>query len=94
MSVQDELDKLRVLARNDEELKNNLLSTRNMNNPVSEFCKAATSVGCEISAMELILAGEEAYAAPRRSTNGGGENAPLLKGEDDLYEMFLIELEN
>ena len=44
--------------------------------------------------MELILAGEEAYAAMRRSTNGGGENAPLLKGEDDLYEMFLIELEN
>ena len=22
----------------------------------------------------------------------GGENSPLLQGEDDLYEMFLIEL--
>lgn len=28
----------------------------------------------------------------RRSTNGGGENSPLLQGEDDLYEMFLVEL--
>ena len=34
----------------------------------------------------------DTYAAMRRSTNGGGENSPLLQGEDDLYEMFLIEL--
>ena len=43
--------------------------------------------------MDLVDAGEEAYAAMRRSTNGGGENSPLLQGEDDLYEMFLIGLE-
>lgn len=29
----------------------------------------------------------------RRSTNGGGENSPLLAGEDDYYELFLSELE-
>lgn len=40
----------------------------------------------------LDIAGEESYAAMRRSTNGGGENSPLLAGEDDLYSMFLIEL--
>ena len=28
----------------------------------------------------------------RRSTNGGGENSPLLVGEDDYYELFLEEL--
>ena len=28
--------------------------------------------------MDLITAGEEAYAAMRRSTNGGGENSPML----------------
>jgi len=27
-----------------------------------------------------------------RPTRGGGEISPLLQGEDDLYEMFLIEL--
>ena len=43
--------------------------------------------------MDLVAAGEDSYAAMRRATNGGGENSPLLQGEDDLYEMFLIELE-
>ena len=38
--------------------------------------------------MDLITAGEEAYAAMRRSTNGGGENSPMLEGEDDFYELF------
>jgi hypothetical protein len=28
----------------------------------------------------------------RRSTNGGGENSPLLVSEDDYYELFLEEL--
>ena len=27
-----------------------------------------------------------------RSTNGGGENSPLLSGEDDYYEMFMAEI--
>ena len=48
--------------------------------------------GCTFSAFDLVTAGEDSYAAMRRSTNGGGENSPLLQGEDDLYEMFLVEL--
>ena len=43
--------------------------------------------------MDIIEYGEYAYAAMKRSTNGGGENSPLLDGEDDAYEMFLFELE-
>lgn len=39
--------------------------------------------------MDLIAAGEEFYAAMKRSTNGGGENSPMLEGEDDFYELFL-----
>jgi len=42
--------------------------------------------------MDLIEAGESDYAAIKRSTNGGGENSPVLDGEDDYYEMFLAEL--
>ena len=42
--------------------------------------------------MDVIIAGEEAYAAMKRSTNGGGENAPMLEGEDDFYELFLAAL--
>ena len=43
--------------------------------------------------MDVIEYGESAYASMKRSTNGGGENSPLLDGEDDAYEMFLYELE-
>jgi len=42
--------------------------------------------------MELILAGEEFHAAMKRSTNGGGENSPMIAGEDDFYELFLAAL--
>mgnify|MGYP000288276128 CR=1 FL=1 len=44
--------------------------------------------------MDLISAGEEFYAAMRRSTNGGGENSPMLEGEDDFYELFFASLES
>ena len=44
--------------------------------------------------MDLISAGEDYYAAMRRSTNGGGENSPLLRGEDDYYELFMAELQD
>ena len=93
MTVQEALEKLLDIAKENDELRTKLLATKGEKNPVSAFCKLANEAGVELSAMELILAGEESYAAMRRSTNGGGENAPLLKGEDDLYEMFLIELQ-
>ena len=43
--------------------------------------------------MELVSAGEEFYAKIKRSTNGGGENSPLLDGQDDAYELFFAALE-
>ena len=42
--------------------------------------------------MDVLTEGEAAYAAIKRSTNGGGENSPVLEGEDDYYEMFLAGL--
>ena len=94
MSVQDTLDLLYKKAKEDDSLRQKLLSTRGQDNYVKKFCQISAEVGCPISAFDLIMAGEESYAAMRRSTNGGGENSPLLQGEDDLYEMFLIELES
>ena len=44
--------------------------------------------------MELVDAGEAFYASMRRSTNGGGENSPMLEGEDDFYELFFAGLED
>ena len=50
-------------------------------------------LGYEIYEMELVCAGEEFHAAMKRSTNGGGENSPMIAGEDDFYELFMANLE-
>ena len=92
MSTQEILEEVRKVAKQDNDFRIKLLNTENMSNPVTEFCKVCQEAGYEIYAIDLINAGEEAYAAMRRSTNGGGENSPLLLGEDDLYAMFLEEL--
>ena len=60
--------------------------------PFGAFCAVCREYGYEIYDMDLLQAGEEAYAAMRRSTNGGGENSPLLSEEDDYYEMFFADL--
>ena len=92
MNIYDELENLKAQARSNPALAQALLDTRTVSNPVTAFCRIAQEKGCTFSAMDLISAGEDSYAAMRRSTNGGGENSPLLQGEDDLYEMFLVEL--
>lgn len=93
MNVFEILERVKAKALKDADFRQSLLATRREKNPVSTFCRICTEAGFPVSAMDLVDAGEEAYAAMRRSTNGGGENSPLLRGEDDLYEMFLIGLE-
>ena len=51
-------------------------------------------MGYEIYDMDLVTAGEEAYAGMRRATNGGGENSPMLENEDDYYGLFFSAIEN
>ena len=47
----------------------------------------------ELYPMDIVQAGDEFYAAMKRSTNGGGENSPVLTGEDDPYELFFAGLQ-
>ena len=82
-----------ALDREGKPEESNVLATRQAENPLQAFCEACRPFGYEIYPMELVEAGEEFYAAYRRSTNGGGENSPKLKGEDDFYEMFFCILE-
>ena len=63
-------------------------------NPVSAFCRTCRGMGYELYEMELIASGEEFHAAMKRSTNGGGENSPMLTAEDDFYELFFSSLES
>ena len=81
------------LARADDGLKKRLLATRGSDRQLSDFCAIAAEAGCPIGVMDLIEHGESDYAAIKRSTNGGGENSPLLDGQDDDYSMFMMILE-
>ena len=87
------LDELQNRALKDEKLKKQLRATRTESDPVAAFCRTCRELGYEIYEMELISAGEEFHASMKRSTNGGGENSPMLESEDDFYELFFASLE-
>ena len=87
------LDELQNKALKNEELKEAFLATRQAKDPLAKFCKVCRDTGYDIYVMELISAGEEFHAAMKRSTNGGGENSPMLACGDDFYELFLSALE-
>ena len=92
MEIAVMLDELLQKAKKDEKLKQTLLATRQEKNPLSAFCRVCQELGYPVYEMELIEVGEEFYASMRRSTNGGGENSPMLEGEDDFYEVFFASL--
>lgn len=87
------LDELQNKALKNEELKKAFLTTRKAADPLATFCQMCRVAGYDIYEMELICAGEEFHAAMKRSTNGGGENSPMLACGDDFYELFLLALE-
>ena len=93
MNTGDLLEELREKAKSDSSLRERLLATRSSQTPLHDFCKISNEAGIPLFEMDMIEFGESSYAAMRRSTNGGGENAPLLQWEDDAYEMFMMELE-
>ena len=75
-----------------DELQNRALKEPELKEPLSAFCRVCQELGYEIYEMDIICAGEEFHAAMKRSTNGGGENSPMLAGEDDFYELFMANL--
>lgn len=86
------LDELQKKALKNEELRQAFLATRKADNPLATFCQICRNAGYDIYEMEVICAGEEFHAAMKRSTNGGGENSPMLAYNDDFYELFLLSL--
>lgn len=94
MNTLDILEELQKRALKEEKLRRMLLETRKAKKPVAAFCSKCRELGYPLYEMDLISAGEDFYAAMRRSTNGGGENSPLLEGEDDFYELFFSAIEN
>ena len=88
--IEHELERLLRDARQDEQLKNQLIKTRQSKNPVDDFCVFCQGKGYQITAGELFTMGQTANDAKLRSVNGGGVNA--IDGWDDAYEQFFAEL--
>lgn len=91
-NIMDMLDELQGRALKEPDVREKLLATRNEGDPLSAFCRTCRELGYEIYEMELVCAGEEFHAAMKRSTNGGGENSPMIAGEDDFYELFMANI--
>ena len=92
MNLEELLEALYEAARKDPALQTALLESSLSKEPVCAFCAAAYEAGFPIGEMDLVFAGEEEYAARRRSTNGGGENSPALSGAEDYHELFLSRI--
>lgn len=92
MTTVELLDALQNKAKRDPKIRESLLATSEEPNPAEAFCRKCQELGYPIYVMDLIQAGEEFYGNMRRSTNGGGENSPMLEGEDDFYELFMASL--
>ena len=93
MDTAQMLEEIGRIARRDPSVRETLLSTRQEESPMDAFCRVCREMGYPVYPMDLVHAGEEFYASMRRSTNGGGENSPMLEGEDDFYELFFASLE-
>lgn len=92
MEIPEMLDILKQRALADNRLREEFLATRKEEHPLEAFCRKCQEQGYPVYEMKLISAGEEFYASMKRSTNGGGENSPVLEGEDDFYELFFAGL--
>lgn len=92
MDVVTMLDELQKKALHNSEVRDRFLETGQAKEPITAFCEVCRELGYELYEMDLICAGEEFHAAMKRSTNGGGENSPMLAGEDDFYELFMASI--
>ena len=92
MDTLNVIDELYAAAMNAPQLKNELLASKKAASPLASFCETARKHGFMLYPIDVVTAGEEAHAAMKRSTNGGGENSPMLDAQDDYYIMFMASL--
>ena len=93
MDVDEVFSRLRKMAAADPEVRRALLAAGKAKEPLRAFCEYSRSCGMPIYEMDIMEYGESCYAAMKRSTNGGGENSPLLEVQDDYFDMFMAGLQ-
>lgn len=93
MQTGEILVKIIDIARENSDIRAALRDAASSQYPASAIAKVSTEMGYPISAMDIVDIGADMYAHMKRSTNGGGENSPVLEGEDDFFAIFLSELD-
>lgn len=91
MSINFELIRLTTEAKNNIDLRNQLLSSVKTQDPVKNFCQICLANGFEIYLGELFAYGEDMNDSKLRSVNGGGVNA--IEGWNDAFAQIIKELE-
>ena len=91
MSINFELIRLTTEAKNNIDLRNQLLSSVKTPDPMKNFCKICINNGFEIYLGELFAYGEDMNDSKLRSVNGGGVNA--IEGWNDAFAQIIKELE-
>lgn len=91
MSINFELIRLTTEAKNNIDLRNQLLSSVNTPDPMKTFCQICINNGFEIYLGELFAYGEDMNDSKLRSVNGGGVNA--IEGWNDAFAQIIKELE-
>ncbi len=88
--IEQQLQKLISNAQKDENLKAELLKTRNSTDPMKSFCEVCQKYGYEIYLGELFSFGQDMNDSKLRATNGGGSFA--IEGWDDVLEDIFQQL--
>ena len=91
MSINFELIRLTTEAKNNIDLRNQLLSSAKTPDPMKNFCQICINNGFEIYLGELFAYGEDMNDSKLRSVNGGGVNA--IEGWNDAFAQIIKELE-
>ena len=91
MSINFELIRLTTEAKNNIELRNQLLWSVKTPDPMKNFSQICINNGFEIYLGELFAYGEDMNDSKLRSVNGGGVNA--IEGWNDAFAQIIKELE-
>ena len=92
MDIESVLDEILKAAKKDGKVLSALLKTEEDPNPVSAFCALAGQMGFPVSEMDLIYAGEEAYAAMEEEAEEAWEKRkPRIVRENLFIVLYKLD---
>lgn len=94
MNAVEALDELQRKARHDDKLREQFIKTRDAEDPLGGFCSVCRETGYELYPMDIVQAGDEFYAAMKRSTNGAERIHRCLQERMTLMNCFLQDYKN